>query len=97
MQGLLESSFFAKNSEGVIANITGAVVRDYNAQYLVDQIDGPVRWIQSIDAAKNEGIQRFIEIGPGKVLFGLVRRMVPRDGFEVIAADDIVETVKALS
>jgi [acyl-carrier-protein] S-malonyltransferase len=97
MQGLLESSFFAKNSEGIIANITGAVVRDYTAQYLIDQIDGPVRWIQSIDAAKNEGIQRFIEVGPGKVLFGLVRRMVPRDGFEVIATDDIVEAVKALS
>ena len=96
MQSLLESSYFAKNSEGVIANINGAVVRDYGAQYLIDQIDGPVRWIQSIDTAKNEGMQRFIEVGPGKVLFGLVRRMVPRDGFEVLATDDIVEAVKAL-
>lgn len=96
MQALLESSYFAKNSEGIIANINGSVVRDYNSQYLVDQIDGPVRWIQSIDSAKSEGIQRFIEIGPGKVLLGLVRRMVPRDGFEVIATDDIVEAVKAL-
>jgi [acyl-carrier-protein] S-malonyltransferase len=97
MQGLLESSYFARNSEGIIANISGTVVREYNAQYLIDQIDGPVRWIQSIDTAKNEGIQRFVEVGPGKVLFGLVRRMVPRDGFEVIATDDIVEAVKALS
>jgi [acyl-carrier-protein] S-malonyltransferase len=96
MQALLESSYFAKNSEGIIANVNASLVRDYNSQYLVDQIDGPVRWIQSIDSAKSEGIQRFIEIGPGKVLLGLVRRMVPRDGFEVIATDDIVETVKAL-
>jgi len=96
MRGLLESSYFAKNSEGIIANVNGSLVRDYNSQYLVDQIDGPVRWIQSIDCAKSEGIQRFVEIGPGKVLFGLVRRMVPREGFEVIATDDIVEAVKAL-
>ncbi|MCX6128370.1 MAG: ACP S-malonyltransferase, partial [Proteobacteria bacterium] len=96
MQALLEASYFAKNSEGIIANFTGSLTRDYGPQLLIDQIDGPVRWIQSIDSAKSLGVQRFIEIGPGKVLFALVRRMVPREGFEVTATDQLVAAVKSI-
>jgi [acyl-carrier-protein] S-malonyltransferase len=41
------------------------------------QIDGPVRWVESVEHMEREmGIRRFVEIGPGNVLSGMVRRIV---------------------
>lgn len=93
MKDLLEASHIKANDAGIIANLTGELVRDYSVRYLIEQIDSPVRWIQTIEAAQNLGVTRFIEIGPGKVLFGLVRRMVPREGFEVLATEDISDAL----
>jgi [acyl-carrier-protein] S-malonyltransferase len=45
---------------------------------LVRQIDGPVRWQESIGLVAEAGITRALEIGPGKVLFGLVKRIDKR-------------------
>jgi [acyl-carrier-protein] S-malonyltransferase len=42
---------------------------------LVHQIDSPVRWVESIRALAREGVDRAVEIGPGNVLAGLVRRI----------------------
>ncbi len=41
---------------------------------LIAQLVSPVRWTQSLQAMQNAGIDRFVEIGPGKVLQGLVKR-----------------------
>ena len=42
---------------------------------LVSQIEGKVRWLESIEFMINEGTKNFIEIGPGKVLSGLIKRI----------------------
>ena len=42
---------------------------------LARQIDGPVRWVESIRRLATEGVDHVIEIGPGKVLSGLVKRI----------------------
>ena len=42
---------------------------------LVKQIEGKVRWRESINYMINHGISHFIEIGPGKVLSNLIRRL----------------------
>ena len=42
---------------------------------LVDQIENRVRWRESIINMINSGVNHFIEIGPGKVLSGLVKRI----------------------
>ena len=42
---------------------------------LVDQIEKPVRWRESINNMINFGVKNFIEMGPGKVLSGLVKRI----------------------
>ncbi|MEE8126807.1 MAG: ACP S-malonyltransferase [Nitrospirales bacterium] len=44
---------------------------------LVRQLPSPVRWRETIQAMCDMGITHFIEIGPGKVLTGLVKRIVP--------------------
>jgi len=50
---------------------TGAEARDS----LVRQVSQPVRWLESVEFLSNHGVQTFIEIGPGKVLSGLVRQI----------------------
>ncbi|MEP6800873.1 MAG: ACP S-malonyltransferase [Acidobacteriota bacterium] len=42
---------------------------------LARQIDGPVRWVESVRHLASEGVDHVIEIGPGKVLCGLVKRI----------------------
>lgn len=42
---------------------------------LVRQVSQPVRWLEAVEVLINEGVQTFIEIGPGKVLNGLVRQI----------------------
>ena len=42
---------------------------------LVSQIEGRVRWLESIEFMINQGTKNFIEIGPGKVLSGLIKRI----------------------
>ncbi len=50
---------------------TGAKARDS----LIRQVSQPVRWLESVEFLSNHGVQTLIEIGPGKVLSGLVRQI----------------------
>lgn len=45
------------------------------AEKLTQQVSSPVRWLQSVEAMSAAGVDTFVEIGPGKVLTGLVRQI----------------------
>ena len=51
--------------------LSGSEARDA----LVKQVSSPVRWQESIDLMIREGVETFVELGPGKVLSGLVRHI----------------------
>jgi [acyl-carrier-protein] S-malonyltransferase len=61
----------------VVANVTG----DYysgaasTADLLSRQVDGPVRWQQGVERLIRDGFDRFVEVGPGRVLIGLLKRI----------------------
>ena len=61
----------------VISNVTSKEVTDSNQikDLLIKQIESPVRWRESINYMLEKNVRKFIEIGPGKVLSGLVRRI----------------------
>ena len=61
----------------VVANVDGDYVRDGNGarENLIQQLCAPVRWQQSIERLINDGHQRFVEVGPKKVLRGLLRQI----------------------
>jgi len=61
----------------VIANATAApnMDKDQVKPLLVTQVCAPVLWEQSVSAMAAQGVSRFVEIGPGKVLSGLVKRI----------------------
>lgn len=44
-------------------------------QSLIEQLDHPVRWVEVIRRLTREGVETFIELGPGKVLSGLIKRI----------------------
>lgn len=61
----------------VITNVEAAANQDAGRvrELLVAQVCAPVKWEQSVHAMINQGVTRFVEIGPGKVLTGLVKRI----------------------
>ena len=60
----------------IVANVTAEPVESSETiqDLLVKQITAPVKWMQSVEKMYELGVRRFIEIGPGKVLSGLVRK-----------------------
>ena len=65
---------------------------------LVEQVTGTVRWRESIAYMAAQGVTRFVEIGAGKVLTGLVKRIADgADGVSVGGPDDIAAAKDALS
>ena len=61
----------------VVSNVEGEPndVKDRVKELLVNQVSAPVLWDKSIQKMAELGVRRFIEIGPGKVLSGLVKRI----------------------
>lgn len=68
----------------VVANVDARPNADRArvAELLVRQVDGPVRWQESIAFMAEAGVTRAFEIGPGKVLAGLVKRIDKRISVE---------------
>ena len=63
----------------LIANVTAAKATDPAeiAGLLVEQVTRTVRWRESVQAMTGLGADSFVELGAGKVLSGLVRRIAP--------------------
>jgi [acyl-carrier-protein] S-malonyltransferase len=61
----------------VVANVTAAAVKDPESirRLLVEQVTGLVRWRESVLAMKAAGVDTIVELGAGKVLSGLVKRI----------------------
>jgi [acyl-carrier-protein] S-malonyltransferase len=63
----------------VYANVTAEAVtkKDEIKKLLYEQVTSPVKWEQTIKKMVDDGVTEFYEIGPGKVLQGLVKRITP--------------------
>ena len=73
----IHATNFSKPVCPVYQNVTGLPVTDPTQikQNLIDQLTGPVRWTQCVEAMINDGASQFTECGPGKVLQGLVLKI----------------------
>jgi len=84
-QGLaaeLAAAPFQEPAFPVVANATAESVRSSGQarRLLVEQLTAPVRWVECVRAlagAAPEGASRFVELGPGTVLGGLLKRILP--------------------
>ena len=72
----LESIKFDRPRFPVVSNVTAAPEHDglRARELLVEQLTSPVRWAESVATMVQEGVERFLELGPGSVLTGLNRR-----------------------
>ena len=77
MKKKIENTNFLKPKPNIISNVTAKAEEDVNKikPLLIDQITSRVRWKESIDYIIKQGVKDFLEIGPGKVLLGLVKKI----------------------
>ena len=77
MKKEIEIADFHDSKNILISNVTADEISDVKEikKLLVDQIENRVRWRESILNMIDKGVDHFIEIGPGKVLSGLVKRI----------------------
>tara|TARA_S200000501_G_scaffold196712_1_gene185155 strand:- start:800 stop:1720 length:921 start_codon:yes stop_codon:yes gene_type:complete len=68
---------FSVPNNNIVSNVTAEPSKDPNMikKLLIEQIEKPVRWRESIINMIKAGNQTFVEVGPGKVLSGLVKRI----------------------
>ena len=68
---------FKESKNILISNVTAEEISNINdlKSLLISQIEKRVRWRESILYMINKGVNQFIEIGPGKVLSGLIKRI----------------------
>ena len=68
---------FKNPNNVIISNVTGKEANNSSQikDLLIEQIESPVRWRESIIYMINKEVRKFIEIGPGKVLSGLIKRI----------------------
>ena len=73
----ITNSDFLKPKPAIISNVTAKEETDTNKikPLLIDQITSRVRWKESINYMIAQGVDEFVEIGPGKVLSGLVKKI----------------------
>jgi len=73
----IESTVFSDPFCPVYQNVSARAVTDREMikQNLIAQLTAPVRWTQSVQQMLADGASEFIEVGPGKVLQGLVRKI----------------------
>ena len=77
MRKEIEITEFKKPNNSIVSNVTSIETRDplQIKELLIKQIESPVRWRESVVYMIKNGVTNFIEIGPGKVLSGLVKRI----------------------
>jgi len=84
----------------VIANVDAEPKRDAAAAIdaLVKQVSAPVRWQQVVQRLASEGVSNYVEVGPGTVLSGLVKK-IDRNAtvFNFAQPDDLAALQEALS
>jgi [acyl-carrier-protein] S-malonyltransferase len=90
LAGVLEDFSFSEPKCTLYLNATGGTFEDFDCgcgacecpdkkvkTILVRQIQSPVQWLKTIEAMKDAGIEAIIEVGPGKTLSGLAKKIEP--------------------
>ena len=77
MRNEIQKLNFQESKNKLISNVTAKEIlnKEELKMLLIDQIENRVRWRESVVHMINKGVNHFIEIGPGKVLSGLIKRI----------------------
>ncbi len=77
MRSIILDTNFYDPIVSIISNVTASPQNKSQEikNLLIEQIENPVRWRESVHNMINLGVNKFIEVGPGKVLSGLIKRI----------------------
>jgi len=87
---------FKKGSNSLVSNITADEIFNVDElkDLLVKQIENRVRWRESVINMIQKGVNQFIEIGPGKVLSGLIKRIDKEVEVISINSEDDIKNIR---
>ena len=96
MIGPLNNLNFKDAKINIVSNVTASAVNDIIQikELLIKQIENRVRWRESVQKMINEGVNNFIEIGPGKILAGLIKRINKDINTISINSEDDIKNLK---
>ena len=87
---------FKQGQNKLISNVTANEIKDLNElkTLLIEQIENRVRWRESVINMVKQDVNHFIEIGPGKVLSGLVKRINRNVNIDTINSQSDIKSLK---
>ena len=96
LKPLLDDAPFKDLWMSLVSNVDASPIGTSTAvrNALVRQVASPVRWVESVQKMVSMGVRRFVEIGPGAVLTGLIKRIDP--SVELINVSDVPSIEKFL-
>ena len=96
MRNELAKIFFKEFQTSLISNVTAKEIDDrlLVRDLLIRQIESRVRWRESVNFMIKNGVNNFIEIGPGKVLSGLVKRIDKKVKVSAINSEEDINKIK---
>jgi [acyl-carrier-protein] S-malonyltransferase len=96
LKPLLEGAHFKDLWMSLVSNVDASPIGTSTAvrNALVRQVASPVRWVESVQKMVTMGVRRFVEVGPGNVLTGLIKRIDP--SVELINVSDVPSIEKFL-
>ena len=96
MKDEIEKTNFQDAKSILISNVTAKEITNKEdlKKLLIEQIESRVRWRESVVNMINSGVNHFIEIGPGKVLSGLVKRINKEVKINTINSENDIKEIK---
>ena len=96
LQEVLDSIEMKNATIPVVANVNAQKVTDAQEikKLLVEQAAAPVRWVECVQTMQKEGVTLFVEVGPGKVLSGLSKKIA--SDIPIINVENVASLEKAL-
>lgn len=78
LKAAIEKTVFSEPICPIYQNVSASAVREAAAikENLIQQLTAPVKWTQTIEQMYADGITHFVEVGPGKTLQGLIKKIV---------------------
>ncbi len=96
MRNEIQKLDFQESKNKLISNVTAKEIlnKEELKMLLIDQIENRVRWRESVDHMISNGVNHFIEIGPGKVLTGLIKRIDKNVKTNTINSESDIKNLK---
>tara|TARA_B100001123_G_C15084959_1_gene937257 strand:- start:36 stop:968 length:933 start_codon:yes stop_codon:yes gene_type:complete len=96
MKNEIQKSDFKSPTNTLVSNVTNEGVRDSSLlkELLIKQIESRVRWRENVNLMIQNGTKKFLEIGPGKVLSGLIKRIDKNVITNSINSEEDIKNIK---